>query len=126
MKYLCYINNECIEEIFLLPSLFSTFPSRSLFKGDLCRERFRGGFVFGFQSIRNLSSFNADAGSQNVKKGMVLCVKKQQRCTCITLFGTFFSLLFIATFYGGRERAATNFFLSRSLFLKIAAFFTRR
>ena len=29
----CYINNECIEEIFLLPSPFSTFPSRYLFKG---------------------------------------------------------------------------------------------
>ena len=33
MKYLCYINNEFIEEIFLLPSPFSMFPSRYLFKG---------------------------------------------------------------------------------------------
>ena len=37
-------------------------------------------------------------------------------------FWHFFSLL-NATFYGGRERAATNFFLSPSLFLKIVAFF---
>ena len=37
-------------------------------------------------------------------------------------FWPFFSLL-NATFYGGRERAATNFFLSPSLFLKIVAFF---
>ena len=121
MKYLCYINNKCIEEIFLLPSPFWTFPSRYLFKGTLWRE-IKGGFVLGFQSIRNLSSCNEDAGSQNVKKEMVLCVKKQQLCTCNHTFWHFF-LLLNATFYGGCERAATNFFLSWSLFLKIAAFF---
>ena len=68
-------------------------PFALSFQGDLCGERFRGGFVLGFQSIRNLSSCNEDAGSQNVKKELVLCVKKQQLCTCITRFGTFFHFL---------------------------------
>ena len=76
---------------FSLPLL--DVPFALSFQGDLCGERFRGGFVLGFQSIRNLSSCNEDAGSQNVKKEMVLCVKKQQLCTCITRFGTFFHFL---------------------------------
>jgi len=52
------------------------------------------------------------------EKKFVLCVKKKQLCTCIILFGTFFQ----AIFYGGR-REHDEFFLPRSLFLKIAAFF---
>ena len=55
------------------------------------------------------------------EKQFVLCVKKEQLCTCIILFGTFFQ----AIFYGGRRERTTTifFFLGLYLFLKIAAFF---
>ena len=55
------------------------------------------------------------------EKQFVLCVKKEQLCTHIILFGTFFQ----AIFYGGRRERTTTifFFLGLYLFLKIAAFF---
>ena len=89
----CYINNECIEEIFLLPSPFSTFPSRYLFKGTFV-ERGLGRVRTRIPIDKELKQLQRRRkGSQNVKKEMVLCVKKQQLCTCITRFGTFFHFL---------------------------------
>lgn len=83
--------------------------------------RFRGGFLFGFQSMRNLSNHDKD-GSRNVRKTIGFMCKK---ATTLHVHHTFWHF-FQATFYGGwRERTTTNFFLPRSLFLKIEAFFAR-
>ena len=55
-------------------------------------------------------------------KLFVLCVKKEQLCTCIRLFGTFFQAIFL---WRTTWKHDDNFFHPRSLFLKIAAFYLR-
>ena len=71
--------------------------------------------------MRNLSNHDKD-GSGNVRKTIGFICKTE---TTLHVHHTFWHF-FQATFYGGwRERTTTNFFLPRSLFLKIAAFFTR-
>ena len=71
--------------------------------------------------MRNLSNHDKD-GSRNVRKTIGFMCKK---ATTLHVHHTFWHF-FQATFYGGwRERTTTNFFLPRSVFLKIEAFLAR-
>ena len=89
----CYINNECIEEIFLLPSPFSTFPSRYLFKGTfvergLGRVRTRIPINNG-----NLSSCNEDERAARTSKKKWFYVWKSNNSARASHFLALFSLL---------------------------------